>query len=66
MQGNHIPHSGRTLVSHHLYGLLKSDDTAMQVPGRPLRYVVKQIQRIYDPRARQGKWTEKEDAALKR
>lgn len=40
--------------------------TAAQVPGRPVVYVKKCVQRMYDPRAHKGAWTNAEDDDLER
>lgn len=45
---------------------MQTDFAASQIPGRPLRYVQKQVQRLYDPRGRKGAWTADEDRELKR
>jgi hypothetical protein len=39
-------------------------ELAEKVPGRPVKYVVTAVQRMYDPRARKGAWTAPEDAML--
>jgi hypothetical protein len=39
-------------------------ELAERVPGRPVKYVVTAVQRMYDPRARKGAWTPDEDTKL--
>ena len=39
-------------------------ELAEKVPGRPVKYVVTAVQRMYDPRARKGAWTQEEDSKL--
>ncbi|KAI9634866.1 uncharacterized protein MKK02DRAFT_27995 [Dioszegia hungarica] len=39
-------------------------DLAAAVTGRPVRFVQKYVKRLYDTRARKGKWSEQEDDEL--
>lgn len=39
---------------------------AAWLPGRPVRFVQKYVKRLYDTRARKGRWSEAEDEALKK
>ncbi|OCF37343.1 hypothetical protein I316_01252 [Kwoniella heveanensis BCC8398] len=41
-------------------------DLAAVVPGRPVAYVQRSVQRMYDPKGHKGAWTPEEDDALMR